>query len=139
MLALGIAAATCGGHLVAPRHPDVLLVVLDTVRADRLSAYGHERPTDLYLSALAEASGVLFEGVTAPAPWTWPSHASLFTGEVPWVHGAHLALLESEDERFHHAGINATRMREDLPTLAERFSEAGYRTVSLSANQWLAP
>ena len=139
MLAIGIAGASCAVQLATPDHPDVLLVVLDTVRADRLSAYGHERLTDLYFSTLAEESGVLFEDVTAPASWTWPSHASLFTGEPPWVHGAHLALLNSGNEKLHHDGIDATRMREDLPTLAERFSRAGYRTVSLAANGWLSP
>jgi arylsulfatase A-like enzyme len=131
----------------------VLLVVLDTTRADRLSSYGHSRTTDVYFRSIAETAGVLFEDATAPASWTWPSHASLFTGEPPWVHGAHLALGESEDELFGVKGIFAvarpcgapgqafcvTRMRDDLPTLAGRFSRAGYRTVSLAANQWLSP
>jgi hypothetical protein len=139
LLAIGIGVVSCAVQLETPDRPDVLLVVLDTVRADRLSAYGHERPTDTYLSALAQGSGVLFEDVTAPASWTWPSHASLFTGEPPWVHGAHLALLSSGAEKFRREGISVTRMREDLPTLAERFSEAGYRTVSLVANEWLSP
>jgi arylsulfatase A-like enzyme len=139
LLVFLVAVASCTVDLTTPDRPDVLLVVLDTVRADRLSAYGHERLTDIYLSSLAEGSGVLFEDVTAPGSWTWPSHASLFTGEPPWIHGAHLALLKSGGEKFRHDGVDATRMRQDLPTLAERFSEAGYRTVSLGVNGWLAP
>ncbi|MDP6934120.1 MAG: sulfatase-like hydrolase/transferase [Myxococcota bacterium] len=68
--------------------PDVLLVVLDTVRADRLSTYGHDRPTSLQLDEIARA-GVVFEDVTVPGTWSWPVHASLFTGLAPWEHGAH--------------------------------------------------
>ncbi len=129
----------CACTLEGERHPDVLLVVLDTVRADRLSAYGHDRLTSPYLEGLAEGAGVLFEDCTAPAPWTWPSHASLFTGELPWVHGAHLSLGPPEGTGFIRTGMMVTRLRGDLPTLAERFSRAGYRTVSLSQNRWLAP
>jgi arylsulfatase A-like enzyme len=116
-----------------------LLVVLDTVRADRLSAYGHARQTSRALDALFEERGVLFEDVTAPAPWTWPSHASLFTGEYPWVHGAHYAESVGEAGSFERWDTPVTPMRRDLPTLAERFAEAGYRTVSLSGNAWLHP
>ena len=138
-LAFGLVLLGCTLQAGRASRPDVLLVVLDTVRADRLSAYGHDRPTSSYLEGLAEGAGVLFEDCTAPAPWTWPSHASLFTGELPWVHGAHLALEPPEGTGFIRKGMMVTRMREDLPTLAERFSEAGYRTVSLSHNGWLAP
>ena len=85
-----VSLLACSGLTIeAPlRRPDVMLVVLDTVRADRLSAYGHDRPTSLQLEAIA-AAGVRFVDVTAPAPWTWPSHASLFTGLHPWEHGGH--------------------------------------------------
>jgi arylsulfatase A-like enzyme len=118
------------------RLPDILLVVWDTVRADRLSTYGHARETTPFLSAVAE-QGVLFEDATAPAPWTWPSHASLFTGEYPWVHGAHLLLSLTQESDLERFGV--TRMREDLPTLAEHLARAGYRTVALSDNPWLTP
>jgi arylsulfatase A-like enzyme len=125
--------AACG-RPSAP--PPVLLVVLDTVRADRTSTYGYERPTTIQLDALA-AAGVVFEDVTASAPWTWPSHASLFTGEAPWVHGAHLV---SPDAAAHEVdGLPLAGIRAELPTLAERFARAGYRTVSLAANELLRP
>ncbi|MCB9758817.1 MAG: sulfatase [Alphaproteobacteria bacterium] len=120
-----------------PPRPDVLLVVLDTVRADHLSAYGHTRATSPQFDAIA-ASGVLFEDVTAPASWTWPSHASLFTGTAPWTHGAHF--VEGDTGLPLSGGhLHAAPMREDLETLAEAFAAAGYRTASLSANQLLAP
>jgi arylsulfatase A-like enzyme len=70
--------------------PSVLVVVLDTVRADRTSLGGAPANRTPQLTAIAEA-GTTWTQVTAPGSWTWPSHASLFTGEPPWVHGAHAA------------------------------------------------
>ena len=127
-LFLSLAACTS-----KPRQPDVLLVVMDSVRADRLHAYGYRRPTSRQLDAISDA-GVLFEDVTADGTWSWPSHASLFTGEPPWVHGAHHSLSETKG-----AKLEVSPMREDLPTLAERFGAAGYQTVVLSANSLLDP
>ena len=114
----------------ADRRPDVLLVMLDTVRADHLMPYGYRRGTSYELAEMARG-GVLFEDVTAPSSWTWPSHASLFTGLPPWVHGAHF------DPR--PGGSQVTAMRPDLPTLAETFAAAGYRTVAHCANTLLKP
>lgn len=117
--------------------PDVLVVVLDTVRADKLSAYGYSKPTSPQLDQVA-AAGVVFEDVTAPAPWTWPSHASLFTGKGPWAHGAHASVAErGVGLAGGHWGLMP--MRTDLPTLAEHFAGAGYRTVSLASNRFLDP
>src|SRR5262249_23282191 len=58
--------------------PNVLFIVLDTVRADHLSLYGYDRPTSPHLARLAR-SGVTFERAWSTAPWTLPSHASMFT------------------------------------------------------------
>ncbi len=117
--------------------PDVLVVVLDTVRSDKLSAYGYDKPTSPQVDAVA-AAGVVFEDVTAPAPWTWPSHASLFTGKGSWEHGAHASITErGVGLAGGHWGL--LPMRTDLPTLAEHFSAAGYRTVSLASNRFLDP
>ena len=117
--------------------PNVLVVVLDTVRPDKLSTYGYAQPTSPQLDAVA-AAGVTFEDVTAPSPWTWPSHASLFTGKGPWEHGAHSSTTEvGVGAKDGHLGL--LPMRTDLPTLAERFSESGYRTVSLASNRFLDP
>lgn len=133
-IALVVALAWGSGCAASDQPPpSILLVVLDTVRADRTSTYGHRRPTTIQMDAVARA-GVVFEDVTAPAPWTYPSHASLFTGEPPWVHGAHLSAEPAE----HFQGWGVSRMRDDLPTLAERLAGTGYRTVSLAANEWLS-
>jgi len=135
---LALVATGCGREPRAtPQLPDVLLVVLDTVRADHSSAYGYPRPTTIQLSALSEV-GVLFEDATASAPWTLPSHASLFTGEPPWVHGAH-SIARADSDGTVLFGMDVSSLRSDLPTLAERFSAAGYRSVAIFANDWLGP
>lgn len=100
---------------------NVLLVILDTVRIDHLSTYGYERDTSPNLTRLA-AAGIRFDHVISTAPWTVPSHASLMTGLVPAVHGAH-----------HESWILST----SAVTLAERFREEGWRTAGFSANPFV--
>ncbi len=114
LLALG-----CGSERT-PR-PNVLLVMLDTVRADHLSTYGYERETSPNLTRLA-TEGVRFDHVVSTAPWTVPSHASLMTGQVPAVHGA------------HH---ESWRLSTGAVTLAERFRKKGWRTAGFSANPFV--
>jgi hypothetical protein len=97
--------------------PNILLIVLDTVRADRLSAYGYGRPTTPFLETLAK-KGVLFEKAFASSSWTLPSHATLFTGLHPFRHGAQLWPLHG------HA-----------TTLAEVLTNAGYETGAVVANR----
>ena len=68
------------------KRPDILLLVLDTLRADRLSCYGHPTETSPTLDAFAE-TGTRFERAISPAQWTIPAHGSLFSGEYPTTHG----------------------------------------------------
>ena len=101
----------------APGAPNILVVVMDTVRADHLSLYGYGRETSPHLDALAK-QGVVFERDIAPSPWTLGSHASMLTGRYPHEHGVdHEVAL---DHRY--------------PTLPEIFDEHGYRTGGFSAN-----
>ena len=111
--------AVDGRPPVSGRPPNILLIVLDTVRADRLSLYGYGRDTTPNLARLARR-GVRFDRARSTAPWTLPSHASLFTGR--WPH-------ELEIERHHH--LDAT-----FPTLAESLRDRGYSTVGVVANQF---
>lgn len=106
----------------APR-PNVLLIVLDTVRADRLGSYGYERARTPNLDAFA-AQGVVFEDCMSSSCWTLPSHATLFTGVMPVAHGATQETLELDDA---------------LPTLAELMSRAGYNVYGASANAVVSP
>ena len=71
-----------GRPLPPAGSPNVLLIVLDTVRADHLSLYGYHRPTSPALERLAKR-GIRFDEARATAPWTLASHASLFTGRWP--------------------------------------------------------
>jgi len=95
------------------RQPDLILIVVDTLRADHLSVYGYERPTSPNLEALARR-GVVFEDVTAQSSWTLPSMASLLTGR--------------------HMFVNAQRMPSSVPSLAERLGQAGYQTAAFVGN-----
>lgn len=71
-----------------PSHgPNIIFIVMDTVRADHLSSYGYSRPTTPNLDRLARG-GVLFENAIAPSSWTLASHASMFTGLLPHQNGA---------------------------------------------------
>lgn len=100
------------------RQPDIILLILDTQRADRLSCYGYPRPTSPNLDAIA-AQGTRFERAISPAQWTIPSHASMFTGAYPCVHQT----VQS------YSVLPAT-----LPTLAERLRAGGYYTAAFCNN-----
>ncbi len=101
--------------------PNVLLIILDTVRAMSLSLYGYPRPTTPELERFA-AKGVLFTQAISPAPWTLPSHASMFTGRE-----AH------ELSTDWYVPLDST-----YPTLAEQLRDAGYNTAGFSGNVWYA-
>jgi arylsulfatase A-like enzyme/Flp pilus assembly protein TadD len=94
---------------------DVVLITIDTLRADALGTYGQERPTSPTLDALA-AEGVLFEQCTTSVPSTLPSHASIMTGKQPYSHGAR------DNEGYVLAAENVT--------LAEHLKKHGYRTAA---------
>ncbi|QDU67635.1 sulfatase [Engelhardtia mirabilis] len=106
----------------APRatRPHLILVSLDTLRADHLGCYGHDRPTSPFLDELAR-KGVLFEDVAAPSSKTAPSHMSMFTGVHPTVHGVR-----------NYYGRAAWAPSDDLPTVIERASQAGYITAGFT-------
>jgi arylsulfatase A-like enzyme len=96
----------------------VVLVTIDTLRADHVGAYGYPRPTTPFLDSLA-AGGVLFEAAYASSSHTAPSHATMFTGLYPEEHG----VLQ-----------NGARLAEgQFTTLAEVMSQAGFRTGAFSA------
>jgi arylsulfatase A-like enzyme len=103
---------------------NVLVVVLDTVRADRLGAWGNERGLTPRLDELASESAV-FVRTNAHAPWTLPSMASLYTSTVPRQHGA---VGRANDYRS---------LDPALPTLAETFLRAGYSTAAVTNVQFL--
>jgi len=103
----------------SPRRPNVLFIVVDTLRADRLGCYGSGRPTSPSLDRFA-ADATVFEKAVSPSPWTWPSTASLLTGLYPYVHGV----------------LNADRcyLPSTAATLAEALRDAHFTPYGVSAN-----
>ena len=102
-----------------PSRPSVLVVLIDTLRADRLGCYGRTPSPSPTLDALA-ARGSLFEQNVAHAPWTMPSTASILTGLYPPAHGV--------------TGDRGQTLRDDLLSLAEVAEEHGITTVAVSTN-----
>jgi arylsulfatase A-like enzyme len=102
--------------------PNIVVLLIDTLRADHLSCYGYDRATSPCIDRIAER-GVVFDNAISAAPWTPPSHASLFTGTYPSRHGVDRSRLV---------------MREDLAPLPEVLRRHGYRTYGVSSNYWLS-
>jgi len=111
---------------VAPMQRDILLLLVDTLRADHLGIYGYPRATSRHLDAFAEEA-LVFEHVLAPAPWTLPSVGSVMTGVHPSVHGL----------RAREGAAGMVGLRPALSTLAENLRAAGYRTAAVITNPWL--
>ncbi len=107
--------------------PNVLIVVLDTLRADHVSAYGYTRETSPNIDRLAR-EGALFENAIAPAPWSLPSHVSLLTGKYQFEHGI------GDVPPMSLSGLRAHAM-DGSETLAETLEQHGYRTGAFSANR----
>jgi arylsulfatase A-like enzyme len=115
VLALGLVAGCATRDPAAgPSRPDILLVTLDTLRADHTSAYGYARPTTPRLEEVAR-DGIRFATAYAPMPTTLPSHATMLTGLLPRT----LGLLKNGVPFAHPA-----------PTLAETLADNGYATAA---------
>ncbi len=99
-------------------QPDIVFIVLDTQRADRLGCYGHQKAVTPHLDRFA-AEGILFEQAISPAQWTIPSHGSLFTGLYPTAH----QLIQANQS-----------LMADRPHLAEILGQAGYETIGFCNN-----
>ncbi len=127
-LAAAAALAGCGA---GPKRPtSVILIVLDTVRADHLGAYGYTRPTSPALDRWA-ARGALLERGWASSPWTLPSFGSIFTGRLPVDHAAGYRLTR----KFWNPKIAS--LAASVPTLPEILSDHGYATAAIVNNPFL--
>ncbi|MFT5685313.1 MAG: arylsulfatase A-like enzyme [Myxococcota bacterium] len=104
------------------KPPNIILIVLDTTRSDRLSVYGHDRQTTPFLEQFGKR-GVRFDQAWSVSSWTLPSHATMFTGLHPDDHKA-------TQENF--------TVSEDINTLAERLQLGGYQTAGFSNNPWVS-
>ena len=127
LLAVAGAAATAACPGPSPANgarPNVLLLVMDTTRADRCSFNGYTRPTTPRLAEFAR-NAVTFDDCWTPAAWTCPAHASLFTGLRP--------------EHHRLASDGSTALAPEFTTLAEILSAAGWDTATFSNNPYISP
>jgi arylsulfatase A-like enzyme len=107
----------------ATNLPNILLIVMDAVRAKNLSCYGYYRPTSPNLERFARRC-VIYDTAISPGGWSLPAHASIFTGLYPSRHGAH--------EQYKH-------LRAEFPTMAELLCARGYRTLAFCYNAYVSP
>jgi arylsulfatase A-like enzyme len=121
----------------SPVGANVLLIGIDTLRADHLGCYGYPRPTSPRIDALCEEA-VVFETAISQSPWTLPAFASIFTGVIPSSHRAGegkvaaISLLTQARARF-------TALHPSRETLATRLRRAGWRTASFVSNSFVGP
>lgn len=121
VLLLAVVAGAVGwlllrGRSTPARRPNIVLISIDTCRADYLSCYGRFKRTTPHIDALARESA-LFSNVISPVPLTLPAHSSMLTGTIPPYHGVH--------DNIHY------RLAEYNVTLAERLREQGYQTAAV--------
>ena len=110
---------------ILTQRPSVIIISIDTVRADHVSCYGYERNTTPNIDRFARENS-MFKRAYAPSSWTLPSHASLMTGCYPSMHNAH---------RSEHAKppYFCTKLSDNNVTIAEILSEHGYDTAGIIA------
>lgn len=116
VLAWSVSLAGCS-RVAVPIPERVILITLDTTRADRLGSYGYGEGLTPHLDELA-ANGLLFERALAPMATTFPSHASMLTGLYP---------------RFHGVRWNGDRLPTELTTVPETLAERGWETGAFVA------
>ncbi len=118
---LCVALAIAPGCARRSTFDNVVLVTIDTLRADHLGCYGYPRPTSPFIDSLA-SRGIRFERAISASSHTAPSHASIFTSRYPSWHGV---------------DRNGLRLRADLPTLASVLSESGFATGAVTSVRFL--
>lgn len=121
---------TSAGFAAPEKRPNILLILVDTLRADHLGAYGYPRPTSPELDAFAQEN-LVFDYALATTPFTPASVASLFTGVYSSSHGM----------MFHEgmavARKQLMRLSDSFDTLAEVLQRTGYTTAAVSTNPWI--
>ena len=121
---LGFVGGLLGCTQEAPvsEQPMVVLVSIDTLRADHLSSYGYERKTSPFLDTLAE-SGTRFEYARSASPWTLPAHATMLTGQLPAT---------------HHIVDDSVSLSSSTPILAEELQKKGWGTGGVVSTMYVS-
>ena len=142
LAASGATASAVGDASTAAKRPDIVLITLDTTRADHLGAYGYERDTTPHLDRLAVDAAV-YQNAYSTTTWTLPSHASLRTGKFPTSHGA---MHDAEGPLIRGDAIDgpefftlhrARGISGDETTMADILRAEGYATGAVVAGPWL--
>ncbi len=118
-----LARAPAASPSPAPEMPNVVLISIDTLRADRLGLYGYPRQTTPNLDAWAKRRATVFTRAVAPSPWTIPSHVSMFSGLDALRHGVN-----------HPVPVPGR-----LDMMAELFRDAGYGTLAITGGGFMRP
>ncbi len=111
---------------VLPMKSNIILIVMDSMRLDEF-----KKLEDKYGMVSSLGNPVFMDGCIAPAPWTLPSHASLFTGLYPSSHGAH--------ETTNIKSLDIDRIKLKIPTLVSELNSMGFHTYGISANPYVHP
>src|SRR5262245_55049055 len=119
LAALALAGCSHG----PPARPSLILVSIDTLRADHLGLYGYARDTSPFLDRFAKRA-LVYEHAFTPAAWTLVAHMTMLTGLYPEQHGVLAGKLA---------------LAPDVPLLAERLKKAGYQTLGLYQPTWVHP
>jgi arylsulfatase A-like enzyme len=129
----GATQRAAGASPSAAPLPDIVLIVLDAVRADHMGFLGYERETMPFLAGLA-AGGLVFERAYAASSWTPSSMASIFTGLWPHQHGVRTGFAATRNAANRGEPITLNRIPSGLETLPAMLKRAGYRTFGASDN-----
>jgi arylsulfatase A-like enzyme len=116
-----------------PTRPNVVVIVIDTLRADHLPPYGYAHDTAPLISELAR-DGVVFERAYSTSSWTAPATASLFTSLYPLQHGVVTGMVATVRARRLDPTITLNAIPEEAETLPEVMQRAGYRTFGVADN-----
>jgi len=120
-------------HYFIPHKPNVVVIVIDALRPDRLPFYGYKKATAPFMSRLA-SKGVVFQNAYSVTSWTAPSVASIFTSLYPFQHGVTMGLLAQRKQYIIDPTIHPNRIPESITTLAEFMKEQGYQTYGVADN-----
>ncbi len=133
LLALALTLPAACSEVEANYSPNVVVIVIDTLRADDLPPYGGDAETAPFIAELASRS-VVFQHAWSASSWTAPATASIFTSRHPNEHGVVNNLQLQSDVRLHGVAHELNRIPSALETLPEFMQSRGYKTFGVSDN-----
>jgi arylsulfatase A-like enzyme len=136
ILAAIVAAIAAGLFFLGkqtPVRPNIVVIVIDTLRADHLPIYGYPHPTAPFLGRLEQES-IVFDRVYSTSSWTSPATASLFTSLYPTQHGVTTGMVATRRAQRLDPTVTLNAIPEEAVTLPEMMQRAGYRTFGVADN-----